>query len=598
MISTYSNVFGQNEIDSAATDYKPLSKITWNGYFRSYFYYRNMKEKYFDTPGGDEWYKLNGGYNEPLLRLNAKASPAPNTNIEIEYTFDNLLTGSITGQGAIGQTGKVSLPLQSIRFNADYNSKFGSFRLQAGGLRFYSLTPLIFGGFVTRYDPFERVPWTGEDHPWTRYNKLYGKSQNVQAANSRFGSAIFQGVILEGRGLPGGFGINSIFGKSINSGGYQTWIRNNPKKVQAHRIYKKFSNLFVGLNYYNSFGNISETSRLKEVNNVTTSNLELNFDGIALSGEFGYGDYYNPVVAKSGSSIIKADVSISERKTWLNIDLQYFRMGVPIVNQSSELINTSISSASNEFGDSSNIGNGYLPGVVTDFRQLSNNRQGFNFKLSKDLDAVKVSIGIGASQELENLYNAVSFQHRLNKDARSRFNVFSSGVGPYSRITSIYLTTYETIGITTANNDYLKSFKTIDFTFKYKAWLLGKEVIFMNYTNYNTVQDQFSALPGGGNQFINVLYSDITTFVHLTPQTVFLAMVGIENVNGGVDTDLATNGKPVEQMGTALGLGLDVQLNNRAGLYLRQRWFAHKDKNFTDDKFNGSESSVELKIFF
>lgn len=571
----------------------------WNGTFRSYFYYRHLPVKYDDTPSGENWYKLNGGYNEPLIRLNAKASPTPNSNIEIEYTFDNLMTGQLTGTGSSGEYGRVSLPLQSIRLNSDVSSKYGNFRLQAGGIRFYSLTALTFGGFTNENDIFERLPWESEDHPWTRYKKYYGKSQSAQAANSRFGSAIFQGVIFEGEGLPLGLGLRSMFGKSINSGGYQSWLNNNPKKVQAHRLSKKFSNLYSGFNFYNSFGRISETSRQSEVSRIVTTDFDLNFNGVlAFSGEVGYGDYVSPSIGRNGGEIIKAEVNINERVSWLNIDLQCYRIDEQVVNQNSELINTTVSSASNIYGDTSNLGNGYLPGVITNFRQLTNNRQGVNLKLNKGFGNFKASLGIGASQELVNVNQAVAFQHRLNKDARSKFNVFQTGVGPYDRLTSIYLTTYETIGITDTVPVGLKSFNTLDFKLKYNTWVLGKEVVFISTTNYNTVSDKFNALPNSEDAFLKVLYFDSQAFIHLKKDLVLVLMSGIERAQGSMRTELAENGKPIDQKGKAFGVGFDLQLNDRAGLYLRHRWFSHKDENFTKDHFSGTDSSVELKIFF
>lgn len=571
----------------------------WNGTFRSYFYYRHLPVKYDDTPSGENWYKLNGGYNEPLIRLNAKASPTPNSNIEIEYTFDNLMTGQLTGTGTSGESGRVSLPLQSIRLNSGVSSKYGNFRLQAGGIRFYSLTALTFGGFTNENDIFERLPWESEDHPWTRYKKHFGKSQSAQAANSRFGSAIFQGVIFEGEGLPLGLGLRSMFGKSINSGGYQSWLNNNPKKVQAHRISKKFSNLYSGINFYNSFGRISETSKQSEVSRIVTTDFDLNFKGVlAISGELGYGDYVSPSIARNGGEILKAEVNVNERITWVNVDLQCYRIDEQIVNQNSELINTTVSSASNIYGDTTNLGNGYLPGVVTNFRQLTNNRQGVNLKLSKSFGNFKAALGIGASQELVNTRQAVSFQHRLNKDARSKFNVFSTGVGPYDRITSVYLTTYETIGITDSVVTGLKSYNTLDLKLKYNTWLLGKEVVFISTTNYNTVNDQFSVLPNAEDAYLKLLYFDTQAFIHLKKDFVLVLMTGIERAQGGIRTELAENGKAIDQNGKAFGVGFDYQLNDRAGLYLRHRWFSHKDENFTKDHFEGTDSSVELKIFF
>lgn len=578
--------------------YKPLESISWNGYMRSYMLFRHLPVKYDDTRTGINWFKVNGGYNEPLIRLNASINPTPSSSFEIEYTFDNLLTGQLTGDGISGESGRVTLPLQSIRLNAGVTNKLGIFKLQAGGIRFYSLTPLTFGGFSTVEDIFERRPWEGEDNPWTKYKKYFGKNQSAQSTNSRFGTAIFQGFILEGRSLPGGFNATSMFGKSINSGGFQAWQTNNPKKIQVHRLAKKFNNLTSGLTFYNSFGKTGETSSEIESTRILTTDYELSFKGITLSGELGYGDYTNPIINRAGGEIAKVDLNLSQSLIKVNIDLQAYRISEHVLNQNSEFINTAISTASNEFGDVSNLGNGYLPGVITDFRQLSNNRQGINLKLSKDFNQLKASLGLSMAQELENVNDGITFQHNVNKDARSRFNIFQSNAGPYNRITSIYLTTFETIGITDTNRNYLKSFNTAQVRLKYNMWFLGKEWVIITNSHFNTVQRNLKALPTPRNNYLNLFFSDVQAFIHIRPKVTALLMAGLERVKGGENTELAANGKPLDQTGTAVGLGLDIQLSNRAGLFLKHRWMSHSDKNFTEDKFRGTESSLEFKVFF
>lgn len=586
--------FGQEK----SPKYQPLKDITWNGYFRSFMVYRHLPVKYDDTRTGVNWFKVNGGYNEPLVRLNANINPTPQTALEIEYTFDNLLTGQLTGNGVSGESGRVTLPLQSLRLNAQHKSKFGQFNLQAGGIRFYTLSPLTFGGFSTVVDIFERVPWEGEDQPWTKYKKYFGKNQSAQANNSRFGAAIFQGFILEGRNMPFGFGMTSMFGKSINSGGFQAWTANNPKKVQVHRLTKKFDNLGTGATFYNSFGKTAENERTIEGTRIITTDYELSFKGIAINAEFGYGDYQNPLRERAGGEIAKLDIGVGQNVAGANIDLQAYRISENVLNQNSEFINTSISTASNQFGDVTNLGNGYLPGVITDFRQLSNNRQGINLKISRDFKSLKASIGLSSAQELTNANNAVTFQHNLNKDARSRFNIFQTGVGPYGRITSIYLTTFETIGITDTAVSYLKSYNTAQLRLKYNAWLFNKEIVLITNTHYNTVQDEVKALPTAKNPFVGLLFSDIQAFIHVRPKLVLLLMAGIERAKGSDRTELALNGQAIDQTGTALGLGLDIELSNRAALFLKHRWMSHSDQNFTEDKFKGTESSIEFKVFF
>jgi hypothetical protein len=44
--------------------------------------------------------------------------------------------------------------------------------------------------------------------------------------------------------------------------------------------------------------------------------------------------------------------------------------------------------------------------------------------------------------------------------------------------------------------------------------------------------------------------------------------------------------------------GFDFQLSKGTGLYVRQRWMKYEDRNFELDHYKGTETTVELKIFF
>ncbi|MEY3984421.1 MAG: hypothetical protein RL160_1980, partial [Bacteroidota bacterium] len=42
----------------------------------------------------------------------------------------------------------------------------------------------------------------------------------------------------------------------------------------------------------------------------------------------------------------------------------------------------------------------------------------------------------------------------------------------------------------------------------------------------------------------------------------------------------------------------DLKLSKGAGLYVRQRWMKGYDSSFAKDRYQGYETSMELKIFF
>jgi len=226
----------------------------------------------------------------------------------------------------------------------------------------------------------------------------------------------------------------------------------------------------------------------------------------------------------------------------------------------------------------------------------------------------------GASQEIQNdtanSANMISYWHQANSFARSRFTYYQSYTGPYGRITSIFRRTYEKFTITDKNVNYKKSFNTLSLNLKYKLNLFSRELIIANYNNYNSVQDKLSLAPKfNNNAFIRTFYEELLFLYGIHPKVTLLATVVFERVLGNNRIDLAdgngneirdakgnaefnTAGKTVNQTDHGYGVGIDYNFAPKAGLYIRNRWFDHKDTNFTKDTFRGMESSVELKIFF
>jgi predicted porin len=67
--------------------------------------------------------------------------------------------------------------------------------------------------------------------------------------------------------------------------------------------------------------------------------------------------------------------------------------------------------------------------------------------------------------------------------------------------------------------------------------------------------------------------------------------------NTQTQLDVVSN-LPKNQTGLSYAIGMDFQLAKNTGLYVRQRWFKYNDANYSLDKYAGTETTVELKIFF
>ena len=46
------------------------------------------------------------------------------------------------------------------------------------------------------------------------------------------------------------------------------------------------------------------------------------------------------------------------------------------------------------------------------------------------------------------------------------------------------------------------------------------------------------------------------------------------------------------------GLGLDLAIAKNTNLYFRRRWFSQEDKSFVKDNIKGTETTIELKLYF
>jgi hypothetical protein len=581
-----------NPVDSV---FQALKEIKWNGYIRTYFYGRNLQDKYFDTPGGNQWYSVGAGWGQPLMRLTGRGQLYKNTGFEIEYTLNSLLYGQDDNNSLI----RNAVPLQTLKFQTNYNTNYGKFKFTGGGVLWCNQTTFTLGGFKTRYDSFERVPWEGPGSSLARYNKAFSATHVDEARDSRFGSAAIQGVILEGADLPHGLGFSAIIGKSNFSGGYQSWQKQSPKKIQSYRLYKRFGQNTIGINYNNSFGETDQYLKKQESTNIITTDINLNVGNFTINSEIGMGTYSNPKFSpKSGEAI---NLIVSNNKNFINapFTVQFFQVNPNVVNPNSEMQNSSVGSLSQSFGDSTQLNT--KKGGIFDIGQVTNNRRALDIIINKTIGNFKIGIGASSGQELQNLYNEITFQHRLNRMTRAQFNFYQSRVGPYDRIYSVFLTTFEAIKITNPGNTatYRKGFNIVDFTLKYKMWLFNRQLIFTNYINYNTVQKGLSALPVNTDKaFVTYVFDEFITIYEITSKVCFIGLVGKERVIGNNDTETAPNGKHVNQFGYAYGAGIDIDINDRAGLYIRHRWFSHRDPNFVLDKFKGQETGIEFKVFF
>ena len=254
----------------------------------------------------------------------------------------------------------------------------------------------------------------------------------------------------------------------------------------------------------------------------------------------------------------------------------------------------------------------YFANIGNEAGQLTNNRQGVNFDFEANLGDIKIQLGYSVGQEIEKMTDTLTIQHRVNSFSRSRFRPWFQAAGNYGRIKSFWFRTFETLTLSNEGG-YLErdnlGFKAVELNLKYRK-KIGKnqELILLNLSTANTIKEGFNAfsIPGDEDNLVTVLYNDFTTAYKINNKLSFVGNFAVEKTTGSKrtavdhkepDNPFVTLNDFIDQIGHMYAFGVDYDLSLRTSLHLRTKYMDHKDKNFTQDKFSGFETTFELKIF-
>ncbi len=612
-----------------------LKKITVKGEARVAAIYRVMETSYADQVSPDkdlsfQSYPLAGaggnGSAVPLLNLNIIANPTPDFSVDLGYA----LAHNFEGTSAInGDSTRTAVVRSNLNFTGKLNTDYGLFKVRAGGgVLWTSLSPLTISQNEFQNDGFDRLPWDWYTKSFERYNSIYEGTS--QLGSEVFGAEAFQGVDFQGSGLPGGFGFIAMYGRTARSVDASKAVEAYPSSVQAGRIDNAVGNAIIGLNYYGQIsdttaGNvILESEEIVTIENpgtaqadtssyfnhtlgsvsdnrqIVTADVRYNINGIEIYGEFGVGRVQNPKNSGEWKPGVLVTTNIPEAIFGLPIKAKIYNIEHEFVSNVSTVMNSNNGAPNNGVNQDPNYRTTVFINNLQEVGQITNNRRGASLTTGKKLGAFKLEFGYGLSQEIDNIYNVITFQHRSNAFSRSRFTPWIQTAGPYKRIKNTFRRTFEVIEITDLDPTYLKGFNQLDFTAKYKLRLARRPLIIRNFSNYSTIQEGLSAIPTfGDTPFLKTFYNQTLVFYELSKKVSVLAMYEFERNIANNRTELSLyNRKPLNQYSEGIGVGLDYDFADYAGLYIRHRWMYHDDTNFVKDKFQGQETTVELKVFF
>ena len=586
-----------------------LSGLVAGGYYRGFFYSRDMNQLYGNPNGAKHVRSVGDGYFDPTMLLYVGGNPSQKTSFGTELIIANPFT-LYPGPG-MGNGSNVG-PFFTAVLRGAIDTKIGNFFLIAGGIEWQRLTPFTFGsntGF-NRYSIYERKPWDPSGNIKNRYSSYYYNGSITQDA--RWGTQAFKGFMLSGYMKKIKTNVDVFYGRTGANGGVSRENEVRPSQNIGVRLKKNLkNNNYVSLNTFNNLNRSDSVNSSNDVQwNIITSEFSFKWKGIKLNGEVGAGRYVSPSYAENWSEGLIFDLSIPKKYTFIPLDFRYFEIGKSFTSNVASFNNTSIQEVYT--GYNSNAGNG---GVISPFGpsadnvgDLANNRIGgavnTNFKVWKFM----VSTGTQISAEMEKIPNTtvLNCSHRINGLLWSRlpgvFPLYGT-FGPNNRVATYYRGAYEKINVTDLNPDttvqYSRYFNSFDFQLKFKSSVLKRD-LYINYLGtFNSVQKQFSAFTVFDNSaYVRANYHEMDLYYQLHKNFMITLYGGLETIKGNQDTDLGTNSLPRDQIGKAFGAGFDLTLSNQATLYLRQRWFSFEDINFVTEKFSGTEGTVELKIMF
>ena len=611
---------------------RPDQKLSVFGYYRFFGYGRNMTDPYPNLAPFERAYSVGDGYREPMLSLNVVGRPTSNTTFGTELFMFTPYLGDYTE----GNTFTTNL---GINFYGNIRTDHGKFGIRAGGIHWYSLSNFTIGLFqvLDRFTIFDRTPWEGVNNT-ERYTNYYNTGV-AAAGDLRWNNQAFQGLILNGASLPGDIAFDLFWGRTQPAGGLPGGItdpfleppadlsagnipdysgiaglaRSLPSVVSGGRLQKAFGDRKDQVLAYNMLRNVAVLDSIQDrrrIYQVHTLTLDLNVEGINITGELGAGSYKSPTYAERWGEALMLRFYFPEKYTKIPVDVQVYRISKNFFNQSGEIFTNSNPDIVADIGlQQGALGQGTQ---VSQVNQLVHNRRGVNINARFEYGIAKFNMGWGLAQEIDALSTQLNFLHRVNGLALSRiYNPFPANAtgptvfGPYGRKVSFFRGVSEVVSTTdidpvTAEPLNRKFFNSIDLQGKISTQIFGRDFFIFYLGTLGSVESKASVVPSmNDNSYLFVQAHEFDIYYEAFPKFIFTGYVGIENARGGrnvrwnEDTQL-----PLDQIGTGIGIGFDWEVAENAGIYVRHRWMNYRDRSFELDQYAGREITIELKTFF
>lgn len=599
--------------------------ITVSGVVRSLMIYRVMGNAYDDMITGKKNIsfadypsanitssaRLGGGY--PWMELNLSAPLSKKIDFSVGYSITPVFTGDVLkgNSRTIGAR-------QNLNFSGKIRHGLFETRVIAGEVLWLHMSRFTMGSPEYRDSYFNRLPWDWYRNSFERFEEYYNFSSNIGA--QQLGSNAVSGLIFETQYLPNGIIAKGFYGRTswnVNNSEAVNFFPSSTGTLKLEKIV--FERAIMGvyaLNIYNKTARVNFNDRRPDNNTLITGDFDFKIKKINVSGEIGAGKLVNPGTQSLGADkwspgfFIKTE--FDNRVVLVPFSIEYYNISNGFVGLDGNILNSNQNAGGGGYITEKIYDNLFYLNIAQEVGQIANNRRGVNFKADGTLGKyLKFQLGYAFGSEIANLHDSITIQHRINDFTRSRMRPWFSAGGPYHRIQSNFFRTFEIFTIDSSKagqaNTYLKGFNALELLLKAKFKLFNHDIILLNFNSYNSVRKGFSpiaGMPNNKNTFVSVFFEDLTLALSLTPKMSLVGEAGFQTVTGSTMIDLspdksgADRDRIINQLGTVLAAGIDFDINRTMNVHLRQRYFTHKDFNFTKDKFDGHETTFELKIFF
>jgi hypothetical protein len=618
--------------DTTATLRERPQPLTVFGYYRLFLYGRDMTQPYPNLEPFDRTYAVGDGYREPMLSLSVLGRPSGRTSFGTEVFIFTPYDGTREFE-----TNQLTLNL-GINFFGGFRTEVGNFGVRAGGIHWYNLSPFTIGVYqvLDQFSIFDRTPWEGVDG-MDKYANYFLTGQ-TSVGDQRWNFQAFQGLIVDGRSLPGGFGFDAFWGKTQPNGGLPGAIaepsetvagegeagdvptylgfsgeaRALPSFITGGRLQKAFADRsMVAYNTVYSYRTLDSLDATRRSYQVHTGTFDTRVAGISLSGELGASKYESPEYTSPWGEALMVRAGFPESYTLVPLEVQLYQVGRHFFNENGEIATNNNPQLPVDPRCEVVSGAGSAGGLITQVGQLAHNRRGANLRTGGiGIGPAQLRAGLGMAHELAPTTSTLSYVHRINGLALSRiYNPFPANAvcatqfGPLGRQYSFFRGVFERVQTTdvdpvTGLATNRKYFHAADIQAKLGVDVLKRPLYLFYLAGFGSANTSATVVPTDDDTYLFVQYHEFDLYYQLRPGFILTGYAGIENARGGDLTERsAVTGETRDQVGTGLGLGFDWTLAPNAGLYLRHRWMDFEDRSFPEDTYRGREVTLELKVF-